>query len=314
MDTVEALTAHIQGLSGNFEEIAHLHPLLKLSEELLRMQASRLAPFLDLLDPAKHSLGYLYLLEAYSSGPITREQASALLISFVGFINSCSAEQIRLAPDKFISVCKRLKDQVLQHKVPIQGVAPLRTAVRKLQISSEHLTTLHSEFLLLCLLSKCYKAGLNILDDDIFEVDQPRDLFLYCYYGGMIYIGLKRFPKALECLHNVVTAPMSAINAISIEAYKKYILVSLIHLGQVPPFPKYTSATAQRNLKNYAQVLGEEAKVVMEQRVGGDTVLNDVFGLSPSVMYFNIGRKAGFHNAIEELVWFAANFGPVLGA
>lgn len=31
----------------------------------------------------------------------------------------------------------------------------------------------------------------------------------------------------------VVTAPMSTINAIAIEAYKKYILVSLIHFGQV---------------------------------------------------------------------------------
>ena len=73
---------------------------------------------------------------------------------------------------------------------------------------------------------------------------------------GMIYIGLKKFPKALELLHNVrplcqfpvrfglcpgaycsvfqaVTAPMSSLNAIAVEAYKKYILVSLIQNGQV---------------------------------------------------------------------------------
>lgn len=31
----------------------------------------------------------------------------------------------------------------------------------------------------------------------------------------------------------VVTAPMSTINAIAVEAYKKYILVSLIRHGQV---------------------------------------------------------------------------------
>ncbi|KAM0978918.1 hypothetical protein ACFX2C_014840 [Malus domestica] len=49
--------------------------------------------------------------------------------------------------------------------------------------SLEHLTSLHPEFLLLCLLSKSFKAGYSILDDDIFEVDQLRDLFLYCYYG-----------------------------------------------------------------------------------------------------------------------------------
>ncbi|PKI39840.1 hypothetical protein CRG98_039773 [Punica granatum] len=128
------------------------------------------------------------------------------------------------------------------------------TALRKLQTTTEHLTPLHPELLLLCLLSKSYKIGLSILEDDIFEVDQPRDLFLYCYYGGMICIGQKRFGKALELLRNVITAPMNAINAIAVEAYKKYILVSLIQHGQFSTsLPKYTSSVAQRNLKNLCQ-------------------------------------------------------------
>jgi len=82
-----------------------------------------------------------------------------------------------------LSVCRRLKDQVMLLETPIRGVAPLFTALRKVQVSAEHLTPLHSEFLLLCLLSKCYKTGLSILDDDVFEVNHPRDFFLYCYYG-----------------------------------------------------------------------------------------------------------------------------------
>ncbi|KAL0001362.1 hypothetical protein SO802_015143 [Lithocarpus litseifolius] len=68
----------------------------------------------------------------------------------------------------------------------MRGVAPLQAAVRKPQNSSEHLTTLHQEFLLLSLLAKCYKTGLSILEEDIFEVDQPRDLFLYCYDGWVV--------------------------------------------------------------------------------------------------------------------------------
>ncbi|XP_072990884.1 COP9 signalosome complex subunit 3 [Typha latifolia] len=255
--SMEALVAHIQGLSSTPEEVAHLHSILKQSEESLRAHSSRLAPFLHQLDPSVHTLGYLYLLEAYLSGPISRQQAADLLSSVVDFINSCLVEQICLVPDKFTSVCRNLKDQVMQLQVPMRGVAPLRTAIRKIQSSSEHLTTLHSDFLLLCLLSKSYKAGLSILEDDIYEVDQPRDLFLYCYYGGIIYIGLKRFRKALECLHNVVTAPMTNLNAIAVEAYKKYILVSLILNGQVLAFPKYTSSTAQRNLKNHTQTYND---------------------------------------------------------
>ncbi|CAA6668317.1 unnamed protein product [Spirodela intermedia] len=248
MDSLEALVAHIQALSGSVEEVSHLHSLLKQAEASLQSQAARLSSFLGQLDASKHSLGYLYILEAYSTS-ISREQANEFLPFVIGFINECSPEQIRLAPEKFISVCKRFKDQLMDLKTPIQGVVPLRTAVRKLQLSSEQLTALHSDFLVLCLLSKCYKAGLSILDDDIYEVDQPKELLLYCYYGGMINIGLKHFRKALEFLHNVVTAPMTNLNAIAIEAYKKYILVSLIQNGQVPQFPKYTSSAAQKNLK-----------------------------------------------------------------
>ena len=81
-----------------------------------------------------------------------------------------------------IAVCKSFKDQVLMLEAPIRGVVPLLEAVKKLR-SSEHLTTLHPDFLQICLLAKCYKTGFSILEDDIFEVDQPRDFYLYCYYG-----------------------------------------------------------------------------------------------------------------------------------
>ncbi|PON95305.1 Winged helix-turn-helix DNA-binding domain containing protein [Trema orientale] len=250
----EAVVTQIQGLSSSAGDISRLHSILKQADDSLHAESARLLPALDQLDPSNHSLGFLYILEACSSGSVSKERASALVLTISRFISSCVAEQIRLAPEKFISVCKRLKDQVLLLEAPMRGVAPLLTAIRKLQTSSEHLTTLHPEFLLLCLLAKCYKTGLPVLHDDISEVDQPRDLYLYCYYGGMICIGQKHFRKALELLHNVVTAPMSTVNAIAVEAYKKYILVSLILHGQFSTsLPKYTSSVAQRNLKNFCQ-------------------------------------------------------------
>ncbi|GAB4847952.1 hypothetical protein Ancab_027013 [Ancistrocladus abbreviatus] len=47
---------------------------------------------------------------------------------------------------------------------------------------------------------------------------------------------------------------MSSLNAIAVEAYKEYTLVSLIHHGLFSTsFPKYTSSMAQRNLKNFTQ-------------------------------------------------------------
>ncbi|XWS44040.1 hypothetical protein CRYUN_Cryun15aG0011000 [Craigia yunnanensis] len=254
MNSVEGLVTQIQGLSSTSSDVSLLQNLLKQADDSLHAESTRLLPFLDEFDPSKHSLGYLYFLEACTAGPVTKEQASSFVLIIARFISLCASEQIRLAPDKFISVCKRFKDQVLLLEEPLRGVAPMLTAIRKLQSSTEHLTTLHPEFLLLCLLAKCYKTGISILEENIFEVDQPRDLFLYCYYGGMICIGQKRFRKAFELLHNVVTAPMPTVNAIAVEAYKKYMLVSLIHHGQFSTsLPKYASSVAQRNLKNLCQ-------------------------------------------------------------
>lgn len=41
-----------------------------------------------------------YNREACMSFPAAKEQVNELLVSVVRFINSCAAEQIRLAPDK----------------------------------------------------------------------------------------------------------------------------------------------------------------------------------------------------------------------
>ncbi|GLJ36631.1 hypothetical protein SUGI_0737010 [Cryptomeria japonica] len=256
MDPLDALIAQVQGFSDSNADVTHLHGLLKefdAQSPLHELPSARLSHLLSQLDPVKHSLGYLYVLEAQSSGSIPREQAEAFLLTASNFINSCLAEQIRIAPEKFTTFCRRFKEQAMDLQLPKQTIIPLRTAIRKLQPSSEHLTSLHPDFLLMCLLAKCYKAGLSILEDDIFEIDQPRDFLLYCYYGGMVYIGLKHFSKALEFLQHAITAPTTVLTAITVEAYKKYLLVSLIHTGQVPSFPKYTPAVVQRNLKSCTQ-------------------------------------------------------------
>ncbi|KAL2943279.1 COP9 signalosome complex subunit 3 [Bienertia sinuspersici] len=190
-------------------------------EHSLRLNSSRLSPFLHQLDPSIHSLGYLYFLDAYTAS-VSRDEANEAVLLVARFIGSCSAEQIRLVPHKFVGVCKRFKDQVMVLSAPMRGVAPLLTAIHKIRPSPEHLTTLHPDFLLLCILAKCYKTGLSVLEDDVFEV---------------------------------VTAPMPTLNAIAVEAYKKYILVSLIRNGQFSThFPKYTSSVGQRSLKNFTQV------------------------------------------------------------
>ena len=86
-----------------------------------------------------------------------------------------------------IFVCKRFKKLVIILGTPMHAHVDLfLVVVRKLQNSSEHLTTLHPHFLHLCLLANCSKTSLSILEEDISEVDHLDDLFLYCYNGWVV--------------------------------------------------------------------------------------------------------------------------------
>ena len=63
-----------------------------------------------------------------------------------------------------------------------------------------------------------------------------------------------------------MTAPMSTVNAIAVEAYKKYISVSLIHHGQVCSaidiyFMLYYV------LRMYGQILSEKEKECMDKLI-----------------------------------------------
>lgn len=56
----------------------------------------------------------------------------------------------------------------------------------------------------------------------------------YHLYGAMIYMGLKKWERAMEFLEFVITAPTATVASnIMAEAYKKWLLVGLIHLGRV---------------------------------------------------------------------------------
>jgi COP9 signalosome complex subunit 3 len=59
------------------------------------------------------------------------------------------------------------------------------------------------------------------------------DFLQYAYYGGMLYLGQKRFAEAADFFTMATTAPAAAISAIVIEAYKKLLLTHLIAYGTV---------------------------------------------------------------------------------
>lgn len=117
-----------------------------------------------------------------------------------------------------------------------------------------------------CIQSKCYKAALSVIDHFVYEIDPSKTAIeavetrLYFYYGGMVFIALKQFEKALEYFDIVISAPALVGSAIMVEAYKKFVVISLILKGEVPSLPKYTNPSITRTYKHMCQPYEELSK------------------------------------------------------
>ena len=61
---------------------------------------------------------------------------------------------------------------------------------------------------------------------------------MYFYYGGIIYCIMKNFNRAFYFFHSAISTTGSVISEILLEAFKKYILVSLLVYGKVKTLPK----------------------------------------------------------------------------
>ena len=149
------------------------------------------------------------------------------------------------------------------------AIRPIREAILRLDPTASTLTSNHVLFVRLCLEARSYRAALPILDRNVtafppqHQTRSPAqaaaklqgtvfitaasglsdrlthvDHLSYHLFGAMVYIGLKKWDRALELLRFVVSAPtLSAPSLIQVEAYKKWILVNLIYHGWVSDTP-----------------------------------------------------------------------------
>ncbi|GIL55062.1 hypothetical protein Vafri_10707 [Volvox africanus] len=260
---MEPLVTQVVALSSP-NDLSQLLSTLKNAESVFTQNYQHIAAALHLLDPAQHSLGFAFFLHHLAKGNLPVPDAS-FIDNASRFFTVCNPGQIQMIPDIFCATAHKYRDHLIAANNPRRGILPLRAALRALQPNAEVLTPLHADFFQLCLLSKCFNAAVPVLTDDIFDVAPqqtsctPTDLFLYCYYGGMLCIGRKQHARAMELFLQAITAPAVAANAIVAAAYKKYVLVCLIHAGQLLPLPKYTSACVRHVIDSEGRPYNELA-------------------------------------------------------
>uniref|UniRef100_A0A8C7UQH2 COP9 signalosome complex subunit 3 n=2 Tax=Oncorhynchus mykiss TaxID=8022 RepID=A0A8C7UQH2_ONCMY len=247
-------------------QMTQLCELINKSGELLAKNLSHLDTVLGALDIQEHSLGVLAVLFVKFSMPNIPD-FETLFSQVQLFISTCNGEHIRYCPyDTFLSLLR----MVLMHlflSQPLRGVGILKLAIDKMQINTNQLTSVHADLCQLCLLAKCFKPVLPFLELDMMDICKENGAYdakhflCYYYYGGMIYTGLKNFERALYFYEQAITTPAMAVSHIMLEAYKKYILVSLILHGKVQQLPKYTSQIVGRFIKPLSNAYHELAQV-----------------------------------------------------
>ncbi|XP_055937058.1 COP9 signalosome complex subunit 3-like isoform X2 [Argiope bruennichi] len=235
-----------------------LHDFVSKSSSLLLKNSNLLDDVLETLDIQEHSIGVLAVLCVKLSLPVVPD-FDAQFFRVQEFINNCNGEQVRFAPDMFGRLCQLFTMCLVERQQYIRGIPILIKAIQKIQLFPSQLTSIHACLCQLCLLAKCMKPALPFLDTDITDINKERGAFetksflLYYYYGGMIYTSLKNYDRALYFYEVAITTPSMAVSHIMLEAYKKYILVSLILYGKIPNLPKFTSHVVGRFIKPLSQ-------------------------------------------------------------
>jgi COP9 signalosome complex subunit 3 len=246
----------VGSLSGSDSDLLkNLQVELTKRQEVLMANPAALDAVLNQFDFQKHSLGALHVLAVIAvmkakQDPVTFVNAA------IRFLDKCSPVQIRFDPKKFKFVCETLTALAVDNKVAIRILKPLKAAIWKIGgDGSNQITPQHAFLMQAVIKSKCYKFALPILEHFVYEIDVDRTAVdsehtrLYFYYGGIIYLALKRYAKALECFELVVSAPAIVGSAIMLAAYKKFILTSLIMRGDASTLPKYTNPSLVRVFK-----------------------------------------------------------------
>lgn len=258
---LEQFVNNVRTLSaqGSFRELCDL---LNKSTEVLMKNGQHLDNVLETLDLQQHSLGVLAVLCVKFSAPVSSASSDHHELLFAQaqeFITGCNGEQVRFAPDTYAELCHQITHSLAERKMALRGIDLMKRAIRKIQLFDSQLTSVHADLCQLCLLAKCFKPALEFLNTDITNISREGGQFdakyflLYYYYGGMIYAALKNYDRALYFFEVAITTPAMAVSHVMLEAYKKYILVSLILHGKVQNIPKYTSQVVGRFIKPLSQ-------------------------------------------------------------
>jgi COP9 signalosome complex subunit 3 len=198
---------------------------------------------LEMLDPAANTLGYAYILAHRSIASENGDEAQVLMPHVTQFTQALKPEQLMGAGDVatllvkgVVHISELSKDLVWANS----SLLRIFDSFRRVHGSENNLTSLHGIVLYHLLRTAHFETAFDwIIRHDIVSADTRisplvySDVLQYFYYAGLTLIKLRSYEQACYMLEQCVCSPAQSISVIQMDAYKKLILVQLIHFGKV---------------------------------------------------------------------------------
>ncbi|KAH9861608.1 hypothetical protein J1614_011360 [Plenodomus biglobosus] len=249
---------------------------------------------LTILNPSVNTMAYAYALRHRisplmdrKSVPDSLKPGGALWSSLVLFFETADPVQLRYVGQEWRRLVELTEHIARAVGSPGLAIAPIRSAMTRLDPTTGTFTSIHLTFIQLCLETRSYAAAEPILDNYIhtlpsriptvvregLEYSVPcsdvassgeyihqasghservwlQDVLEYYVLGAMAYLGLKKFKKAQQFLECVLIAPSSNVaNGLMLEAYKKWVLVSCLVNGTTAAVPRTANSSAIKQVK-----------------------------------------------------------------
>lgn len=250
---------------------------------------------LEILNPAVNSIAYAFALRHRIAAAVDKSSSSnaaqpggELWNKLVLFLETFDSIQMRYAGHEYKKLVDYVDVLARDAGSPGLAIAPMRSAMVRLDATTGTFTTTHVDFIRLCLEARSYAAAEPILDNYIhslpshipvatregFEYSVPcadvarsgeyihrlsghsdkvtfTDLQEYYILGAMAYLGLRQFTKAQHFLEHVLVMPSANVaNGLMLEAYKKWVLLNCLVSGEAQSIPRSANTAAMKHVRS----------------------------------------------------------------
>lgn len=250
-------------------QLVKLSDLIKKASQILTTNGIEL---LQVLDPAEHSLSYLAVIHTLCI-PSLAERRDVILEKLVTFLHTFDPIQLRYAGSHLLDLLNLVGSDTLLP--PSVAVRCLSTAILRLDPTGSILTSTHTLLAKLAFKHGHIVPALPVIDKDIVYFPgmanhstmtylcnaslwppeyinkengltnnlKTASVLEYDLLCGMIYCARKDWAKAQSAFERVISFPTrdQGTSKIMSEAFKKWILVSLLLNGRCVPLPSYAS-------------------------------------------------------------------------